>query len=66
MTAYELRHLARQHKALDMAYMHHYENSNSIYVDYFTEQMSSLNVAFENKRYEDDTGGNGANSPSHA
>lgn len=59
VTAYELRHLARQHKALDMAYMHHYENGNPLYVDYFTAQLRSLNAAFANKRYEDDSGGNG-------
>ena len=36
VSAYELRHLARQHKMLDMAFMHHYEPGNSGYVQYFT------------------------------
>ncbi len=59
VTAYELRHLARQHKVLDMAFMHHYEDGNPLYVDYFTEQMRSLNEAFEAGEYEGDDGGNG-------
>lgn len=59
VTAYELRHLARQHKVLDMAFMHRYEDKNPVYVDYFTEQMRSLNDAFVAGEYEDDEGGNG-------
>ena len=59
VSAYELRHLARQHKVLDIAFMHHYENADAYYVDYFTEQMRSLNEAFTANEYEDDEGGNG-------
>ena len=59
VSAYELRHLARQHKVLDMAYVHHYENRDPAQVDYFTEQMRSLNAAFEAGEFEDDAGGNG-------
>jgi len=59
VSAYELRHLARQHKMLDMAFMHHYEQGNPGYVRYFTEQMRSLNAAFESGEYEDQSGGNG-------
>lgn len=59
VTAYELRHLARQHKVLDMAFMHLYEDRNPVYVDYFVEQMRSLNDAFLAGEYEDDEGGNG-------
>jgi hypothetical protein len=59
VTAYELRHLARQHKVLDMAFVHHYEERNPVYVDYFTGQMRSLNEAFATGEYENDEGGNG-------
>ena len=59
VTAYELRHLARQHKVLDMAYSHLAEDRNPAYVMYFTTQMRSLNKAFTNKVYADDSSGNG-------
>lgn len=59
VSAYELRHLARQHKMLDMAFMYHYENHPPEYIDYFTRQMRSLNAAFESGQFEDDNGGNG-------
>ena len=59
VSAYELRHLARQHKVLDMAFVHHYENGAPGYVDYFTGQMRSLNEAFRIREFEDDEGGNG-------
>ena len=59
VTAYELRHLARSHKVLDMAFMHLYEDRNPEYVRYFSDQMRSLNRAFEAGEYEDDEGGNG-------
>jgi hypothetical protein len=59
VTAYELRHLARQHKMLDMAFMHLYENRNPENVRYFAEQMRSLNRAFVDGEFEDDEGGNG-------
>lgn len=57
VTAYELRHLARQQKSLDMALMHYYQNKNSDYIDYFVQQVSSLNKAFVNNTY--DNAGNG-------
>ena len=59
VTAYELRHLARQHKVLDMAYAHLNESRKPDYVKYFTAQMRSFNQAFVDKTYEDDNGGNG-------
>ena len=59
VTAYELRHLARQHKVLDMAYSHLAEDRNPAYVTYFTTQMRSLNKAFTNQAYADDNSGNG-------
>ena len=59
VTAYELRHLARQHKVLDMAFVHHYDGGDPAPVDYFSTQMRSLNAAFEAGEFEDDNGGNG-------
>lgn len=59
VSAYELRHLARQHKVRDMAYAHLADNRNPKYVNYFTTQMRSLNMAFSNKAYDDDNTGNG-------
>lgn len=59
VSAYELRHLARQHKVLDMAYVHLAENRNPAYVTYFTTQMRSLNKAFTNQAYADTKSGNG-------
>ena len=59
VSAYELRHLARQHKVLDMAHVHHYDGGDPAPVDYFAEQMRSLNEAFAAGAYEDDAGGNG-------
>ena len=60
VTANEFRHLARQHKVLDMAFVHLYEGGDPQYVRYFTEQLRSLNAAFEAGDYEGDEGGNGA------
>lgn len=59
VSAYELRHLARQHKVLDMAYAHLAEGRNPAYITYFTTQMRSLNKAFTNQAYADDNSGNG-------
>lgn len=59
VSAYEYRHLARQHKVLDMAFVHLYEDRRPEYVDYFTAQRDSLNAAFEAGEYEKDEDGNG-------
>lgn len=59
VTAYELRHLARQHKVLDMAFMHLYEDRKADYIDYFVNQVRSLNTAFKHDAFETDAGGNG-------
>ena len=59
VSAYELRHLARQHKVLSMAFVHLYEDRNPAYIEYFATQMRSLNAAFTNRAFEDDDGGNG-------
>ena len=52
VSAYELRHLARQHKAVDMAIVHFLEDERPGYAKYFTGQAKSLNNAFEEGKYE--------------
>lgn len=42
ISAYKLRHLARQHKALDIAYVYFLENENREYLDYLIGQVNSL------------------------
>lgn len=57
VSAYELRHLARQQKSADMALMFFYEHQNDIYRDYFVRQAADLNRAFTRGEYDD--AGNG-------
>jgi len=59
VNAYALRHLARQHKMVDIAF--HYFNSNKDrkYLDYFIKQRNSLNTALANKKVETLDSGNG-------
>ena len=57
VTAYELRHLARQYRSADMTLMYYYENENEKYLDYFIRQVKNLNQAFESGQY--DNAGNG-------
>jgi len=57
VTAYELRHLARQHKAVDAAFAYYYKNEDTTYLNYFVGQMKSLNKAFAEGKYDDE--GNG-------
>ncbi len=58
VTAYQLRHLARQQKSADMALMFYYEQQkNNRYPDYFVRQMADLNRAFAAGAYDD--AGNG-------
>ena len=59
VNAYALRHLARQHKMEDVAFNYFYDNKNPVYINYFTEQMRSLNTALENNKYETIESGNG-------
>lgn len=59
VNAYALRHLARQHKMVDIAMMYHYDKKNEEYINYFTEQMRSLNAAVESNQYETIESGNG-------
>ncbi len=57
--AYALRHLARQHKMVDIAFYYHFEDKDPQYLDYFTSQLQSLNKALENDNYETLEDGNG-------
>ena len=59
VNAYALRHLARQHKMVDVAFEYFYENKNPEYIQYFVQQMASLNLALESGRYEKIKDGNG-------
>lgn len=59
VNAYALRHLARQHKMIDIAFNYFYDNKNPKYISYFTNQMQSLNTALENNAYETIKDGNG-------
>lgn len=57
VTAYQLRHLARQQKSADMALVYYYENEDVQYLDYFVRQVADLNRAFAAGVYDD--AGNG-------
>ena len=59
VNAYALRHLSRQHKMVDIAYQYFYTNKDPNYIDYFTNQMRSLNKALELGAYEKIEDGNG-------
>ncbi|WP_297086716.1 heparinase II/III family protein [uncultured Draconibacterium sp.] len=58
VTSYPYRHLARQHKADDIAFMYHY-TGNKKYLDYIPEQATSLNASFNNNQFEIIEDGNG-------
>lgn len=59
VNAYAMRHLARQHKMVDIAL--HYFNSGKDpkYIRYFENQMRSLNAALHAGKYETIEDGNG-------
>jgi len=57
VTAYELRHLARQQKSYDMALMFYYLDGDEKYLDYWVRQVADLNQAFSEGAYDD--AGNG-------
>lgn len=57
VTAYELRHLARQQKSFDIALKFYYTGEDSVYLYYFLRQAADLNRAFEAGEYDD--AGNG-------
>ena len=57
VSAYELRHLARQQKSFDIALTYYYQNEDPKYLDYFVRQVADLNRAFTEGKY--DNAGNG-------
>jgi hypothetical protein len=59
VNAYALRHLARQHKMVDIAFHSYYNNDDPKYVRYFVDQLNSLNKALEAGAYEKIEDGNG-------
>jgi hypothetical protein len=59
VNAYALRHLARQHKMVDIAYYYNYQDKNPTYISYFVNQLKSLNAALELGEYEKIEDGNG-------
>ena len=59
VNAYALRHLARQHKMVDIAYYYNYQDKNPAYISYFTNQLKSLNTALKADEYEKIEDGNG-------
>lgn len=59
VNAYAIRHLARQHKMVDVAFRYFYESKNSTYLDYFKEQQQSLNSALLRNQFETIADGNG-------
>jgi Heparinase II/III N-terminus/Heparinase II/III-like protein len=56
VTPYELRHLARQQKSMDMTLLYYQENKKE-YLDYWVRQVADLMDAYEKGEYED--AGNG-------
>ncbi|MCF6181266.1 heparinase II/III family protein [Lutibacter sp.] len=59
INAYAIRHLARQHKMVDIALYYFYQQKNARYINYFKSQMASLNEALENNKFEKLEDGNG-------
>ena len=59
VNAYALRHLARSHKMVDVAFQYYYDNRDPKYINYFVKQVRSLNVALEVGAYEKIEDGNG-------
>ena len=59
VNAYALRHLARQHKMVDIAFYYFNGNKDPKYIQYFENQMQSLNVALHANEYEKIEDGNG-------
>ena len=59
VNAYALRHLARQHKMVDIAFHYFNAGKDPKYIEYFTNQMRSLNAALHAGEYEKIEDGNG-------
>ena len=51
VTPYELRHLARQQKSIDMTLLY-FQDDKKEYLDYWTRQVADLMVAYEKGEYE--------------
>ncbi|MFK7923681.1 MAG: heparinase II/III family protein [Bacteroidia bacterium] len=59
VNAYALRHLARQHKMVDIALLYFHDGKDPKYIRYFENQMQSLNAALESGQFEKIEDGNG-------
>ena len=59
VNAYALRHLARQHKMVDIAFLYFNGDKNPELIRYFENQMQSLNDALLAHQYETIEDGNG-------
>lgn len=59
VNAYALRHLARQHKMVDIAFYYNYQNKDPKYIQYFKDQQQSLNASLVSGGYEKIEDGNG-------
>lgn len=59
VNAYAVRHLARQHKMVDIAFQYHYTDKNPAYLNYFKNQLKSLNTALNSNQFEQMEDGNG-------
>jgi hypothetical protein len=59
VNAYALRHLARQHKMVDVAFHYFNDGKDPKYIRYFENQMRSLNAALAQGQYEKIEDGNG-------
>ena len=59
VNAYALRHLARQHKMVDIAFYYNYQDKNPKYLEYFKNQLHSLNAALVTDEYDKIEDGNG-------
>lgn len=57
--AYAIRHLARQHKMVDIAFYYNYQNQDLKYIEYFKDQQQSLNAVLDSGNYEQIEDGNG-------
>lgn len=57
--AYAIRHLARQHKMVDIAFYYFNGDKDPKYIQYFENQMRSLNAALHAEKYETIEDGNG-------
>ena len=59
VNAYALRHLARSHKMVDIAFQYFYQEKEDKFLTYFLDQRNSLNEAFSKGDFEKIEDGNG-------